>query len=340
MKSLKPLKEQVIVITGASSGIGLATALAAARKGARLVLAARNAEALRAIARDITNDGGAAIAVTADVSHRDDVQKIANAALSQYGGFDTWANIAGLGIYGKIEDVSIEDSRQLFDINFWGTVYGTLEAAAHLRNKGGVIINMGSVGSDVPLPLHGIYCASKHAVKGFTDTLRIELKAEKSPVSVTLIKPSAIGTPFFRHAKNYTDAEYKAPPPVYAPEEVANAVLYAATHRIRDIYVGSAGPLLSRAQRAMPALMDWYQGRGLPEGAAQAPHQRISEGSLYAAGDDGRVHEGKGAISVYTRAVTNPGITGATLATLTAAGALAIYAASRSNAKGFGKYFR
>jgi short-subunit dehydrogenase len=341
MHPLKPLSSQTIVITGGSSGIGLATALAAAKKGARLVLAARNTDALRSIVRQINDAGGTAAAVAADVSREDEVRKIVNAALTQFGGFDTWINDAGLGIYGRIEDVSIEDSRQLFDINFWGMVYGAREAAQHLKRKGGAIINLGSVASDMPLPLHGIYCASKHAVKGFTDTLRLELKAENSPVSVTLIKPASIGTPFFVHAKNYMDEEYKASAPVYAPEEVASAILYAATHRIRDIYVGGAGPLMTGAQRLMPSFMDWYQSRDLPEAKTRLS-TRLPDGSLYEPGGDGKVHGDKvkgggGAISVYTRAVTNPAITGATIATLTAAGALAVYAATRNNA-GWRKY--
>ena len=333
MKPLKTLSEQVIVITGASSGIGLATALAAAKKRAKLVLAARNADALRDICRQINDGGGEAVSVAADVSLKTDVQKIANTALSQYGGFDTWVNDAGLGIYGRIEDSGIEDARHLFDINFWGTVYGSLEAMEHLRTKGGAIINLGSVASDMPLPLHGFYCAAKHAVKGFTDTLRLELKSDAAPVSVTLIKPAAIGTPFFEHAKNISGEEYTAPPPVYAPEEVASAILYAAAHRVRDIYVGGAGPLMTGMQRLSPSFMDWYQARDLPEPQVEAA-EGPGDGSLYEPGADGRVHGdsrhvAKGSISFYTRAKTNPAITGATIATLTAAGALAVYAATR-----------
>jgi short-subunit dehydrogenase len=327
MKTLKPLQNQVIVITGASSGIGLATALAAARKGARLLLASRNGAALKEIVREITESGGSAIHVVADVTRQDDVRKIANTAMSHYSGFDTWINDAGLGIYGRAGDIEIEDARQLFDTNFWGTVYGSLEAAEHLKLKGGAIINLGSVASDMPLPLHGFYCASKHAVKGFTDSLRLELSAEKSPVSVTLIKPAAIGTPFFMHAKNYTDTEYKAPPPVYKPEEVANAILYAATHPVRDMYVGGAGPLMTGLQQVAPSLMDWYQSRSLPGSAVTA--RGLPDGILYEAGNDGKIHDSPGSISLYTRARTNPAIAGATLATLTAAGVLAVYAATR-----------
>ena len=239
--SLKPLQEQVIVITGASSGIGLATARAAAKKQAKLVLAARNQEALETIAQQIKNDGGQAVTVVADVGRREDVQKIADTALEHFGGFDTWVNNAGVSIYGRLAEVSDEDSHRLFDTNFWGVVYGSLVAAEHLRSRGGTIINLGSVLSDEAVPLQGMYSASKHAVKGFTDALRIELREDKAPVAITLIKPGSINTPYPQHAKNYTDRELTLPPPVYAPEEVANAILHAATHQKRDIYVGGSG---------------------------------------------------------------------------------------------------
>src|SRR5205085_8956246 len=166
---LKKLNEQVVVITGASSGIGLATARMAAKQGARLVLAARTEEALKQLADEITQAGGAAIYVVADVGREEDVRRIAAEAVARFGGFDTWVNDAGVSIYGKITDVPTEDLRRLFETNFWGVVYGSRAAAEHLRTRGGALINVGSALSDRALPLQGMYCASKHAVKGFTD---------------------------------------------------------------------------------------------------------------------------------------------------------------------------
>src|SRR6476646_8077490 len=142
--SLKPLREQVMVITGASSGIGLCTAQMAAANGARVVLAARNGEALADIERKITANGGRATHVVADVGQRADVQRIADHTLQRFGGFDTWVNDAGISIWGKLEEVSDEDSRRLFDTNFWGVVYGSTVAAKYLRQRGGAIINLGS----------------------------------------------------------------------------------------------------------------------------------------------------------------------------------------------------
>jgi NAD(P)-dependent dehydrogenase (short-subunit alcohol dehydrogenase family) len=201
--SLKPLNNQTLVITGASSGIGLSTAQKAAAAGAKVVLASRNEQALAGIVREIEAKGGQAIYVVADVSKREDVQRIADTAIEKFGGFDTWVNDVGVSIWGRIEQVSDEDHRQLFETNFWGLVYGSTIAAAHLKKRGGALINLGSVASDQAIPLQGMYCASKHAIKGFTDALRMELEEEGAPISVTLIKPAAIDTPFPQHAKNY-----------------------------------------------------------------------------------------------------------------------------------------
>src|SRR5688572_22063266 len=135
--SLKPLDEQVIVITGASSGIGLATARAAAERGARVVLTARNAEALARIADEIRAAGGQATHVAADVSRREDVRRIADEAIRAFGGFDTWVNDAGVAAYGKLEQISDEDHRRMFDVNYFGVVHGSLIALEHLKPKGG-----------------------------------------------------------------------------------------------------------------------------------------------------------------------------------------------------------
>ncbi|QCR22094.1 SDR family oxidoreductase [Pontibacter sp. SGAir0037] len=321
--SLKPIQEQVIVITGASSGIGLATARAAAKKGAKLVLASRNEEALEEIVEQINMEGGRAIHVVADVGKSEDIQRIADAALKDFGGFDTWVNNAGVSIYGRLEDVSEEDSRRLFDTNFWGVVSGSLIAAKQLKMKGGAIINVGSVLSDVAIPIQGMYSATKHAVKAFTDALRIELEEENAPVSVTLIKPSAINTPYPQHAKNYTKQELTLPPPVYAPEEVAYAILHAAASPKRDIIVGSGGKMMSSTNKYAPKLMDLAGETMLIDQQLREEKARHFEGSLHKPGRDGEVHGNyEGHVmktSFYTRAALNPVITGAVVAAASAA---------------------
>ena len=183
---LKRIEDQVVVITGASSGIGLATAKMAAQLGARVVLAARDPEGLASARVEIEGSGGRAITVMADVASLDDVGMIAERATEAFGGFDTWVNNAGVSIYGPIEEVPVEDARRLFDVNYWGMVHGSLTAVAHLKDHGGALINVGSVTSDRAIPLQGHYSASKHAVKAFTDALRMELEKEGAPVSLTL----------------------------------------------------------------------------------------------------------------------------------------------------------
>src|SRR5688572_29665626 len=224
-RSQKPLEEQVIVVTGASSGIGLATALAAAKRGAKVVLSGRSAGTLAEVTAKLTSTGADAIHVVADVSRRVEVQAIAEAAVSRFGRIDTWVNNAAVSIYGRLDEVSEEDSRRLFDTNFWGVVNGSLVALPHLKQSGGALINVGSEVSEAVVPLQGMYTASKHAVKGFTDTLRVEIEElDKAPVAITLIQPTAVDTPFPQHARNYMEQEPKLPTPQIEAEKVAHAI--------------------------------------------------------------------------------------------------------------------
>lgn len=312
--SFKPLNQQTIVITGASSGIGLATARAAAAQGARLVLAARNEAALKDIVSQIANAGAEVTQVVADVGRREDVQRIADAAVRRFGGFDTWVNNAGHSIYGRLEEVSDEDHRRMFETNFWGLVYGSLIAVAHLKQHGGALINLGSVASDSAIPMQGMYCASKHAVKGFTDSLRMELEAESAPVSVTLIKPTGIDTPFPQHARNYMNREPKLPAPVYAPQEVAIAILHAATHAKRDIYIGGGSKAVSIMARMAPGTLGKVSSRLMPAQQQRDERPRDPEGTLYRPGADGKVrgdHPGHVMrTSLYTRSSLHPLLSG------------------------------
>ena len=288
--SLKPLNQQVIVITGASSGIGLATAQDAARAGARVVLAARSGDVLEAIVVTLANQGREAIAVTADVADRAQVQRIADAAIERFGRIDTWVNVAGNTIYGKLDEVIDADSRRLFDVNFWGTVHGSLVALPHLRRYGGALINIGSEASEVVIPLQGMYSASKHAVKGFTDALRVEVEqVDGAPVTITLIEPTAVNTPLPEHARNYLDKQPKLPSPQLDPHRVAAAILEAATSPTRDTKVGMMAVLDVAIEKAVPALADRVA-------ALQVPRQQREEaardpiGALYRAGGTGQVY--------------------------------------------------
>jgi NAD(P)-dependent dehydrogenase (short-subunit alcohol dehydrogenase family) len=260
--------------------------------------------------------------VVADVGKEDDVRAIGRAALESFGGLDTWVNDAGTSIYGRMLDISTEDHRRLFDTNFWGVVYGSLEAARRLRDRrgpyGGAIINLGSETSDRAVILLGMYSASKHAVKGFTDALRMELEEAGLPISVTLIKPTAINTPFPEHAKTYLEREPALPPPMYAPEVVAEAILHCAEHPERDVYVGGPAKRTSIMGALAPRLTDWMmeklytrkQKSNLPpiraDDALWAPTTGLRERGSH---PQGRTRE----TSLYTKASLHPFVTGAVM---------------------------
>jgi NAD(P)-dependent dehydrogenase (short-subunit alcohol dehydrogenase family) len=305
-----------MVITGASSGIGLVTARMAAKHGARLVLAARSEDALGRVVDEINARGGAAIWVEADVGEEEDVRRIATTALDHFGGFDTWVNNAGVSVYGRLTEVPSDDFRRLFDTNFWGVVYGSLFAAQHLRHHGGALINIGSALSDRAFPLQGMYSASKHAVKGFTDALRMELEEEGVPVAVTLIKPAAIDTPYKQHAKNYLPTEPENPPPVYAPETVARAILHCAEHPEREVFVGGGGKMISLLGKLAPRLTDKVMERTMFQAQhSDRPAYIRYDHSLYRASEDPRERGGyEGHVaerSLYTQASLHPVLTGA-----------------------------
>lgn len=287
--TLKPLDQQVIVVTGPSSGIGLATALVAAGRGARVVLASRSEKVLSDLVQQIQLAGGQALEVVADVGRRADMDRVAAAALERFGRIDTWINNAGNSIYGRIEQVSEEDNRRLFDTNFWGVVNGSLAALPHLRRQGGALINVGSEVSDAVVPLQGMYSASKHAVKGFTDALRVELMEAGDPVSVTLIQPTAVNTPFPEHARNYMSREPKLPTPQVDPRQVAEAILAAAAKPERDVKVGAMAKLNAAAFALAPKIADWMAGKQATRQNYDAPPLN-PQGALHRAGETGRIH--------------------------------------------------
>jgi len=251
---LKPLSEQTIVITGATSGIGLCTARMAANRGANVVAVARNEEALLELVVEINASGGNATHAIADVADEDALRRAAETAKQRFGSIDTWVNNAGTSIYGRIMDVPTDDLRRLFETNVWGVVYGSRIAVDNLRERGGALINLGSETSDAAVPLQGMYSASKHAVKGFTDALRMEVEADNLPISITLIKPTAIHTPFPENAKNYLEYEPRLPPPLYAPELVAEAILHCAENPTRDFFVGGMAKVHSSMALNTPRL--------------------------------------------------------------------------------------
>lgn len=286
---LKPLRDQVIVITGASSGIGLATAQAAAQQGAALVLASRSIGALEDIASQINAAGGRAIAIECDVADRAQVENVAQAAIAHFGRIDTWINDAGISIYARLDQTRDEDARRLFDTNFWGVVNGSLAALPHLRHNGGALINVGSEVSDAIVPLQGMYSASKHAVKGYTDALRVEIEElDKAPVSITLIQPTSVDTPFPQHAKNDMAREPKLPTPQIEAMQVAEAILDAAVHPARDKKVGAMAKVNTTVAKIAPGLGDKMAAKQAGRQQYDEPAQD-ARGALHRPSEESRV---------------------------------------------------
>jgi short-subunit dehydrogenase len=254
---LKPLNEQSLVVTGASSGIGLAIACEAAERGAAVLLVSRNEDELQRIAEDLREKGAKAAVCVADVAVPADIERVEQTAIAEFGGFDTWVNNASVAVYGSMEEIPWEDHSRVLEVNYFGLLKGSLVAAKHLRERGGgAIINIGSILSDRAIIFQGPYCAAKYAVQAATDVLRMELQREKAGISVTLIKPGAMHTLFTGHARNYMDEPPALPPVIYDPRLVADAVLFAAENPRRTLYVGGSGYVQSVLGRAFPRLTD------------------------------------------------------------------------------------
>jgi NAD(P)-dependent dehydrogenase (short-subunit alcohol dehydrogenase family) len=316
---LKPIAEQVVVITGASSGIGRVTARLAAEAGACVVLSARNERDLSVAVDEIRAAGGRAVYHVADVADALQIEDVAEAALRAFGRIDAWVNNAAVALYGRVMDVPLEDMRRQFDVIYWGQVHGSLTAVPHLRKQGGALINVASTLADRAIPLQGNYSAAKHALRAFTHTLRMELEEEGAPISVTLVKPGSIDTPLFDKARSYLGVEPQPVPPVYVPEVAARAILHCAQHQVRDVVTGGVGRGLGLAEHA-PRLLDRYMERSMFDAQRTELPLGGRPDNLYApvlsdGGERGSNWTGRTkSTSVYTRAALHPRAAGAAAA--------------------------
>lgn len=259
---LKPIDQQVVVVVGASSGIGRETAARFAKRRARVVVAARDEQGLDSLVGEIRRAGGNATAVVADVSDFDQVKALADRAVEVYGRIDTWVHLAAVAVWASFEQTSPAEFKRIIDVNLTGQAYGAMAALPHLRRAGGgALIHVSSGEGKLSLPLQSAYTASKHGVVGFVDALRMELRHESVPISVTNVMPSSINTPFFSKAGTKLGVKPGPLPPVYQPHVVADAILFAAEHAIREMIVGGAAQAGILAQRVSPRLVDAFLQR-------------------------------------------------------------------------------
>ena len=239
MVKLKPVEEQVVVLMGASSGIGRETALRFARKGARVVVSARGEEGLDSLVEEIRAEGGDASYVVAEVTDFDQVKAVADRAVEEYGRLDSWVHLAAVGLFTTFEQTTPEEFERVIDVNLMGQVYGAMAALPHLKREGrGALIHISSVEAKRSFPLHSAYGASKHGIDRFLKALRLELKHERWLISVSQVMPGTINTPFFDKGRTKLGVKPVTPPPIFRPSIVTDAVLHAAENPARDLVVG------------------------------------------------------------------------------------------------------
>lgn len=259
---MRPINEQVIVITGAASGIGRETAIQFGQKGASVVLADQNKTALQEAAREVERVGGKAETVVTDVAEWEQVNRLAQEAVDHFGRIDIWVNNAAVSEYATVEQMTVEEIDRIIQVILMGQIHGMKAVIPHMkREHQGTIINVASVLAVRGVPLQAAYCAAKHGIKGFTESLRLELEHEKTGINVTLIMPSSINTPLFDHARSKLGVKPMPIPPIYEPRVVAEAILYAAEHPLRDIIVGGSGKMMEVVERISPKLLDKFMLR-------------------------------------------------------------------------------
>ena len=254
---------QTVVITGASAGIGRATARLFGERGARVGLIARGQAGLDGAARDVEEAGGTALAISADVADYDQVTAAARKVEEQFGPIDVWVNVAFTSVFAPFEEITAAEFRRVTEVSYLGFVHGTMAALAIMRPRDrGAIVQVGSALGERSIPLQSAYCGAKHAINGFTSSLRCELRHENSGVHVTVVQMPAVNTPQFSWVRSRLPKQPQPVPPIYQPEVAARGVLYAADHpQRRQYWVGASTAATLLANRVVPAVLDRYLAR-------------------------------------------------------------------------------
>jgi short-subunit dehydrogenase len=278
------IEDSVVVITGASRGIGRATAQAFARRGAALLLAARREEVLDEVVAECEAAGGQAIAVPTDVTDQDAVHALARQGIETHGRIDTWINNAGVTLFAPFEEAPPDVYRRVIETNLFGVVHGARAVLPYFREQGmGVLINMSSVVSRTPQPYTSAYVASKYAVRGFSSSLRMELALEDVDIHVVHMMPASIDTPLFQHAANYTGRQVKALDPAISPHRVAEAAVKAAASPKAEVTVGMLGRMATAEHAAVPRIYERLGSRVIDRGHFEEAPAAPTQGNLFTA---------------------------------------------------------
>jgi NAD(P)-dependent dehydrogenase (short-subunit alcohol dehydrogenase family) len=309
---LKPVEQQVVVVMGATSGIGRATALLFAKKGARVVVSGRDSQELENLVEEIRHEGGYANAITSDVADFEQVKALADKTAEIFGRIDSWVHTPAVMMYATFEDTQPEEFKRVLEVNLLGQIYGAKAALPHLkRGDGGALIHISSIEAIRSLPYQSAYAASKHGMVGFLDALRLELKEEGAPISVTNIKPAGINTPLYDKALTRLGVKPRPVPPVYEPQSVAQAIVYAAEHPVRELAVGGPGKLLALTHRFSPKIADKvlmniaFTGQKTQKPKSpQSPHNLFHHLDGFAEVKGSFTAEAR-PVSIYTRLVSN-----------------------------------
>ena len=260
--SLAASRPEVVVITGASAGVGRATAWAFAREGAHIGLLARGRDGLEGARRDVEELGSRALVLPTDVANAEAVERAAEAVEREFGPIDIWINNAMVSVFSPVKAMKPEEYRRVTEVTYLGVVYGTLAALKRMLPRDrGVIVQVGSALAYRGIPLQSAYCAAKHAIQGFNDSLRSELIHDKSNVRVTMVQLPAMNTPQFSWVKSRLPNKPQPVPPIYQPEVGAEAVLFAAHNERREMYVGYPTVEAIIGDKIAPGFADWYLAR-------------------------------------------------------------------------------